>query len=68
MTQQFPDDDDWRDDMEYAFEELAVVAENTSYSSGTPEGNARQNAAFQEVAKMIRAMAQRYAKRKRGKK
>lgn len=66
MTQQFPDDDAWRDDMVHAFEELAVVADETSYSSGTPEGNARQNAAFQEVAKMIRAMADRYAKRKRG--
>lgn len=66
MTKQFPDDDDWHDDMAYAFEELAVVADGTSYSSGTPEGDARQNAAFREAAKMIRAMADRYAKRKRG--
>lgn len=64
--QQFPDDDDWRDDMAYAFEELAVVADDTYYSSGTPDENARQDAAFEEVAKRIRAMGKRYAKRKRG--
>lgn len=61
MTRQFPDDELWQIDMDYAFEQAACCIEDAEYG-GTYDHveYARQEAAFQEVAKRIRAMGKRY--------
>lgn len=53
----FRNDPEWGDDMLYAFEIAASCMAEETFPGDNPE---RQNAAFREVAKRIRAMARRY--------
>ena len=57
----YQDDPEWDDDMLYAFESAAGLMDQEEFGGENAE---RQEAAFREVAKRIRAMASRYNRRR----
>lgn len=61
MTNEYPKNDDWHDDMLYAFDVAADAIDTEEFGGDNAD---RQMAAFREVAKRIRAMGKRYEQRR----